>query len=133
MDGHTAAAALLVAWDASQDELRRAFRARAKELHPDAGTQGSESAFIQLREAFDHLMATAPEVVSSTGAPRRQTLPRFEVPAAEPRLITVDLADAQKRRTRLSPTRRSADPDRAARARRFADHLAAANATVTTN
>lgn len=35
---------------ATENEIRTAFRTKAKLLHPDAG--GSESAFIELQEAF---------------------------------------------------------------------------------
>lgn len=148
MDGYRAAVTLSVARNADRAELRRAFRARAKQLHPDAGPTGSELAFIQLREAFDHLMAIAPETASPTResqrsepqrpephrqpqrtAPPRPAAPRFEVFRAEPRPI-VDVADAQQRRCHLSPSRRPVDLERDARGRRFADHLEAAQATV---
>lgn len=130
MDGYTAAAALFVARNANRDELRRAFRARAKELHPDTNPHGSESAFIQLREAFDHLMATASEAAPSPSATQRQTAARFEVPTATPRPISVDLSDTQKHRPRFSTDHRPIDPEGDARGRRFADHLAAAMTTL---
>jgi hypothetical protein len=77
MDGTIAAATLGVSTAATKDELRRAFRARAKALHPDAGGDGSSDAFRALRAAFDLLMARAPEAkVSSAVLDRRS---RFDV------------------------------------------------------
>jgi DnaJ domain len=43
-----------LSWPCDRDEIRRAFREKAKALHPDRG--GSESAFIQLREAYLHAL-----------------------------------------------------------------------------
>lgn len=39
--------------DADEEELKRAYRRRVKETHPDLG--GSEAAFRQVREAYEHL------------------------------------------------------------------------------
>ncbi|WP_254537102.1 J domain-containing protein [Halomarina litorea] len=39
--------------DAGEGELRRAYRRRVKETHPDRG--GSEAAFRRVKEAYDHL------------------------------------------------------------------------------
>jgi curved DNA-binding protein CbpA len=43
--------------DLSEDELRRAFRAAGKRLHPDAG--GSEAEFSRLQEAFGLLSSAS--------------------------------------------------------------------------
>jgi len=59
MDGRTAAAVLGITQGATRDEIRRAFRARAKIVHPDA--HGTDEAFVALRAAADLLLATAPE------------------------------------------------------------------------
>lgn len=58
MDGSTAAAVLGITQEATRDEIRRAFRARAKLAHPDA--HGTNEAFVTLRAAADLLLATAP-------------------------------------------------------------------------
>ena len=42
-----------VRWDASQEEIQRAYRQRAKILHPDAG--GSAEAFSELSHAYEVL------------------------------------------------------------------------------
>lgn len=60
MDGRTAAAVLGITQGATRDEIRRAFRARAKTAHPDA--HGTDEAFVTLRAAADLLLATAPAV-----------------------------------------------------------------------
>ncbi len=57
MDGPTAAAVLGITQGATRDEIRRAFRARAKTAHPDA--HGTDEAFVTLRAAADLLLATA--------------------------------------------------------------------------
>lgn len=133
MDGYRAAAALLVDRDATRDQLRRAFRARAKQLHPDTGPHGSEADFIQLREAFDLLMATATDQVSPVSAPEpAPAAPRhrspFDVASARPRCSTVDMTDAPRQRRHRSSIAPQADPEQQARGRRFSDHLAAAKA-----
>lgn len=58
MDGRTAAAVLGITQGATRDEIRRAFRARAKLAHPDAN--GTDEAFVTLRAAADLLLAAAP-------------------------------------------------------------------------
>ncbi len=126
MDGYRAAAALLVDRDATRDELRRAFRARAKQLHPDAGPCGSEADFIQLRAAFDHLMATATDPALPTVEPTEPRRPSpFDNAATRPRFATVDMTDAPRYRRHRSPEARPADAGREDRGRRFAEHLAA--------
>jgi molecular chaperone DnaJ len=42
-----------VAKDASDDEIKRAYRRRARELHPDAG--GDEEEFKELTTAYEVL------------------------------------------------------------------------------
>lgn len=42
---------------ASVDEIRKAFRRKAFEAHPDQG--GDEKSFRELKEAFEYLMANA--------------------------------------------------------------------------
>ena len=129
MDGRTAAATLGVDRHASKDELRRAFRARAKELHPDANPRGSASDFIALRRAFDVLLTTAPDGPSRPAAARparsaSSTSP-FEAWSAAP-APTIDLADAPVRPARSRP---AAGIDRRPRDHRgltFEDHLVAA-------
>ena len=133
MDGYRAAAALLVDRDATRDELRRAFRARAKQLHPDAGPHGSEADFIQLREAFDLLMATAADPASAIPEPAAvpvaplQRSP-FDTASARPRFAAVDVTDAPRQRRHRSSDVRRVDPEHQARGRQFAEHLAAAQA-----
>ncbi len=122
MDGYRAAATLLVSRDADQDEVRRAFRARAKELHPDTGPSGSESAFVELREAFEQLMATAP-------APRRPTVldrpaNRFDARSTADRSNRLDMTDTSRRRVRPAARRGAVDPDERARGLNFSRHLA---------
>ena len=126
MDGRSAAAILGVDRRASKDELRRAFRARAKEVHPDTGPQGSESAFVALHEAFELLMASAPERLPAAE-------PRYQAPAPV-RGRSIDLRDAPSRTHRgphsiPRPTPTSAptrSEPRDARGMTFGDHLAAA-------
>ena len=58
MDGRRARKLLGVGRNASLDEIRRAFRARAIVTHPDHG--GSALAFTEVRAAFELLQSTAP-------------------------------------------------------------------------
>jgi curved DNA-binding protein CbpA len=44
-----------VSKDASDDEIKRAFRARALVTHPDRG--GDAEAFVEVKRAYDALMA----------------------------------------------------------------------------
>jgi curved DNA-binding protein CbpA len=44
-----------VAPDADEDEIRRAYRERAKEVHPDAAG-GDEEAFKRVTEAYERLV-----------------------------------------------------------------------------
>ena len=143
MDGQCAAATLGADRNANKDDVRRAFRARAKELHPDSGPHGSESAFIALRQAFEILMASAPEVAqsaTSTGGSQAASPQRaraFETSASSSTAHSVDLADTDRRvnvRPKRQPGRRTSQqrqPDHQAAARgiKFADHLAAAMAS----
>ena len=67
MDGPRARAVLGVAEHASPTELRRAFRERAKQTHPDLG--GNRNAFMAAQRALDALLATpasSPAATSST-------------------------------------------------------------------
>lgn len=60
--GPTAGAArrvLDVAPDATEAEIRRAYRERVKEVHPDAGG-GDEEAFKRVTAAYERLINTAP-------------------------------------------------------------------------
>lgn len=70
MDGRTAAAVLGITQGATRDEIRRAFRARAKIVHPDA--RGSDEAFVTLRAAADLLLAAAPARPAPRGTPWRR-------------------------------------------------------------
>ncbi|MEM7274386.1 MAG: DnaJ domain-containing protein [Actinomycetota bacterium] len=131
MDGRTAAATLGVDPLATRDEIRRAFRARAKLLHPDAGPGGSAERFTALCLAVEVLLPTAPEA---------GTVPRFDgaygmvgAAAADGRSTMIDLTDSAARRPRPTPSvavppgRTAVAPVRRdARGRSFADHLAAA-------
>ena len=72
MDGRRARALLGVAEEASPEEVRRAFRARALATHPDRG--GDRTLFELTVLAFetlqhvDHLPAPRPQAESLTGA-----------------------------------------------------------------
>jgi molecular chaperone DnaJ len=57
-----------VARDATEDEIKKAFRRLAKQYHPDANKeQGAEARFIEINEAY--------EVLSD--AQKRSTYDRF--------------------------------------------------------
>ncbi len=131
MDGRTAAATLGVGPRATRDEIRQAFRAKAKFLHPDAGAAGSAERFINLRLATEHLLANAPETIQSPGAssPERSGTPsRFDtsiVGATRPGRA-IDLTDSIRRaRPHRGPGERQ-PVTRDARGLSFEDHLAAA-------
>lgn len=147
MDGYRAAATLLVAPDADQDEVRRAFRARAKALHPDAGPDGSAPAFVELCEAFDLMMASAPAPdIDRATAQATLGSDRFMAEPAIPAAGRVDVVDCGRARTRPTSTRRAVtrpgraghrvkanrpvDTERAARAESFDRHLATSLAAM---
>jgi len=132
MDGRSAAAALGVGPQATKDEIRRAFRARAKLAHPDAaGSAGSDEAFIALRAAFELLLPIAPEEpeLPSRSGPAR-TADRWMTAASadrpRPTVVLTDLRRTVARRT--APAAARQDPERDARGLSFDDHLAAAMA-----
>jgi hypothetical protein len=117
MDVQTAAAVLGVSPTATKREISRAFRARAKLVHPDAAgpdQPGSSDEFIALRAAFDALDGAGDQcrpvgrvVASWFGPPRAQT---------------IDLSDTPSRRPgRSSAAAPASRPGR--RHRSFAEHL----------
>lgn len=122
MDGRTAAAVLGITQGATRDEIRRAFRARAKTAHPDA--HGTDEAFVTLRAAADLLLAAAPaarttvavgagtgsDPAEAHGAVGRRA--RWELrPTARPG-VAIDLTDrpvgARAHRSRPAPAAASA-------------------------
>jgi DnaJ-class molecular chaperone len=105
MDGRRARKVLGVARDASPDDIRRAFRARAQVTHPDHG--GTADAFAETLAAYAVLRALAPQPASvyTTPAAKRTQVRRERV--------RVDVYDS----TRSKPRRDFADVLRAATAR----------------
>lgn len=143
MDGRTAAATLGVGPRATRAEIRQAFRARAKVLHPDAGPAGSTERFIALRRAVEQLMAEAPEgpvasedsatppAASAVRTADRSWSTTTFGPAStwsDRAGAAIDLTDTVRRPTRSTGHRRSAarPVPRDARGLSFEDHLAAA-------
>lgn len=135
MDGRQAAATLGVDPRATRDEIRRAFRARVKRAHPDAGPAGSDEAFIELRGAFEYLLAQAPEpvvarepVVDAEPEPFRPVAPAMASPwfAGVERPTVVDLVDSGPWTVRRSAPRPVDPVRRDRRGLSFDDHLAAA-------
>lgn len=130
MDGLLAAVTLGVDPRANRDELRRAFRARARRVHPDAPS-GSPEAFLALRAALDLLWTSAPEAPSplTTGCPSPAGA---WMVAGEGRRPTVDCRDVARVVPVAGPVG-SADPRFGPaiapvdhRGLTFEDHLAAA-------
>jgi hypothetical protein len=132
MDGRSAAATLGVGPQATKDEIRRAFRARAKLAHPDAaGPAGSDEAFIALRAAFELLLPIAPEEPARPcgPGPARATDRWMTATSADrhrPTVLLTDLRRTVARRPAPAPAR--PEPARDARGLSFDDHLAAAMA-----
>lgn len=155
MDGRTAAATLGVGPRATRAEIRQAFRARAKVLHPDAGPAGSSERFIALRLAVEQLMADAPEGTHGPdGSEMATTSPAASATSPAPAVGTagrrwpaapfgaastwsdragtaIDLTDTVGRTPRqarpTAPYRGAVGPvPRDARGLSFEDHLAAA-------
>ncbi len=129
MDGRTAAATLGVGPRATRDEIRQAFRAKAKFLHPDAGVAGSAERFINLRLATEQLLANAPETAeTATPSSSAGTPGPFEsstVGTTRPGRA-IDLTDSIRRaRPQRAPGQRQ-PVTRDARGLSFEDHLAAA-------
>ena len=136
MDGQRAAATLGVDRRATRDEIRRAFRARAKLLHPDTGPTGSMERFIALRRAFERLMAEAP--IAPPASPPGPSPARaggrsgpFETAGRDHPVArsTIDLTDSSRRPGRGTPPAASPGREpvrRDARGLSFADHLSAA-------
>jgi hypothetical protein len=102
MDGRRARKVLGVARDANQDDLRRAFRARAHLTHPDHG--GSPEAFAETQAAYNVLRMQPASENTTPSANRTQV--RHE-------RVRVDVYDS----TRPKPRREFADILRAATAR----------------
>jgi hypothetical protein len=95
MDGRRARVVLGVDNDASPDEIRRAFRARALSSHPDRG--GDRVSFELAVLAFESLQ----HVNVSHPLPARAALPvRPALPGARPR---VDVYDSPVRRRAHRP------------------------------
>ena len=92
MDGRRARKLLGVARDASPDEIRRAFRARALATHPDQG--GSTLAFLEVQTAYDVLRATATQPASIT-VPRASS-----VTQVRRERVRVDVYDSTRPRAR---------------------------------
>lgn len=121
MDGRRAAATLGVEPGATKDEIRRAFRARAKLAHPD--TVGSNEAFIALRRAVERMLPAAPD------EPNRPVPPPchwVQTPTSGIR-PHLDLTDVRRRPTRPVGSHHSPPtPERDRRGLSFDDHLARA-------
>ncbi len=125
MDGRTAAATLGVGPRATRDEIRQAFRAKAKFLHPDAGAAGSAERFINLRLATEQLLANAPEMPPPARPGPAGCFENSTVNGSDPRRA-IDLTDSVRR---ARPNGRPGDRrpiTRDARGPSFEDHLAAA-------
>ncbi len=127
MDGRTAAATLGVSAGATREEIRQAFRARVKLVHPDT-TSGSPQAFLTLRAAFEFLVADAPAAVEPNGSVNADRGP-WSVADTNVRRPTIDLTDRPNLRrpptVRTVPRAGSAAPVDA-NGLSFEDHLAAA-------
>ncbi len=114
MDGTRARALLGVPEHASTLELRRAFRQRALQTHPDHG--GNADAFAELVRALAVLEPVAPNgATAATVAPPTSTVHR---PATRMHVDTYDVDPTPGSVRRMRPTSAS-EP-------RFADVLAAA-------
>ncbi len=98
MDGTRARAVLGVSEHATQHDLRRAFRARAKQTHPDAG--GDAEAFQAARRALVALQSTAPAVAKHPREAAAES--RFVVRATHP--DQVDLYDCAPKVVNLQPS-----------------------------
>jgi DnaJ domain len=116
MDGATAAAVLGVSERATGEEIRRAFRARAKFAHPDGA--GTEDAFVALRAAFEYLLQALP--VASLSPDRRW--PGATGPI---RPASIDLTDTRPRGRPVSSVVATNPRSTAQSGRRFAAVLAA--------
>ena len=70
---------------ASAEDIRTAFRLRAKELHPDrAGETGDREAFRRLREAYEALQACYETDGSASQARRAPPMRAFIWPLPRP-------------------------------------------------
>lgn len=98
MDGTRARAVLGVSEHATQNDLRRAFRARAKQTHPDAG--GNAEAFQTARRALIALQSRAPIV----GNRSRETAAESRFAARAPSADHVDLYDCAPKVVNLQPS-----------------------------
>jgi DnaJ domain len=86
--------ALGVTKDCTRDELKEAFRTKARSVHPDRG--GEPAAFIQLRQAYDQIikeLGRRPPGLNAdknSGAVRPAPRPKQPDPPWEPDLILLD-------------------------------------------
>ncbi len=96
MDGTTALAVLGLEPGATEHDIKRAFRSRAKSAHPDAS--GDASTFVVLQAAYERALGSidrAPQSVPAASGPIRRW---FD---ATPPRGRIDLVDS-------APTRRPA-------------------------
>ena len=108
MDGRTAAATLGVGPQATREQIRQAFRARAKVLHPDSGPAGSAERFIAIRAAAEQLLSEARATAAAPSSPSASTdgaagVARFEtegVVRPDRRTGSIDLTDTARRTAR---------------------------------
>lgn len=91
-----------VSRNATPDAIRRAYRQRAKQAHPDAG--GSSAEMARLSEAYDQVSRSEPPAPSIFRAPRRDPLPprRYVTWSAEAERFASQTLRPQERLLRLS-------------------------------
>ena len=121
MDDQAAAAFLGISLEATKQEITRAFRARAKVLHPDIS--GSDEAFVALRAAFELLHGQAPEHRPAQ-RPAMTWRQAGRAPASIIDLTGSQIRAAAPRRQARSTTGAPGQP-RDASGMTFADHLVA--------
>ncbi len=105
MDGTTALAALGLEPDATEHDIKLAFRSLAKSAHPDAS--GDAAGFVALRAAYEQALASA--LVRPAPEPANHDGRWFRASPARRRIDLVDSAPPR----RTAPTARGAADERA--------------------